>query len=461
MKASAGRILMLVQNRFPSDPRVRNESALLRDQGYEVTVICLKRNGEKTTEVIRGIRVYRMPELELFKKAPGERQTAVQRQFTKVKALVGYISEYAYFTTGCLLLSLYVAMRHGVDVIHAHNPPDTLFLVALPFKLLGKKFVFDHHDLAPELYQSRYRTRGNVVLWGLLSAEKCSLKLADITIATNESYKRVHIQRGGRRPERCFVVRNGPGPDRMELVSPSERLRQMGKSIFCYIGCLNPQDGVDYLLRALACLTYGMKRTDYYCVIMGSGDSLDVVVRTIATHHLSHAASGAPLPVFLVENHDSQAARFGDENILSRVANVSAERVCFLRASVQNFRIGQVLGVTVTADGAARHGIKPARLTFTGHDIGNVQAAFVFRDRIVVGGKRVDRCAVWPADAQATHSAFRVIRLRGFAGPSGKEKRGRAGSARNARNFAFGVTTACAPTEMRQQVVVVIAERSH
>jgi glycosyltransferase involved in cell wall biosynthesis len=266
---------MLVQNRFPSDPRVRNESALLRDEGYEVTVVCLKREGEKSSEIVQGIRVYRFPELELFQKAPGERQTVWQRRLTKLKALVGYISEYAYFTGGCLLLSLYVAMRHGVDVIHAHNPPDTLFLVALPFKLLGKKFVFDHHDLAPELYQSRYRTQGKVVLWGLLFTEKCSLKLADITVATNESYKRVHIQRGRRRPEQCFVVRNGPGADRMELVDPSERLREMGKSILCYIGCLNPQDGVDYLLRALAYLTYEIKRTDYYCVIMGSGDSLE------------------------------------------------------------------------------------------------------------------------------------------------------------------------------------------
>jgi glycosyltransferase involved in cell wall biosynthesis len=170
---------------------------------------------------------------------------------------------------------LYVAMRFGVDVLHAHNPPDTLFLVGIPLKLLGKKFIFDHHDLAPELYQSRYRTRGNAVLWGLLWAEKCSLKLADITIATNESYKQVHIQRGGRRPERCFVVRNGPGRDRMDVVEPSKRLRQMGKSILCYIGCLNPQDGVDYLLRALAHLTFDLKRTDYYCVIMGSGDSLE------------------------------------------------------------------------------------------------------------------------------------------------------------------------------------------
>jgi glycosyltransferase involved in cell wall biosynthesis len=266
---------MLVQNHFPSDVRVRNESALLRDEGYDVTVICLKRKGEKSTEVVRGIRVYRIPKVEFFEKAPGERQTFLQRQLTKCKAFLGYIGEYAYFTFGCLIMSLWVAVRHGVDVIHAHNPPDTLFLVALPFKLLGKKFVFDHHDLAPELYQSRYRTSGNIILWGLLWAEKCSLKLSDVTIATNESYKQVHIHRGGLQPERCFVVRNGPGSDQMKIVEPSERLRRLGKSILCYIGCLNPQDGLDYLLRALAHLTFELKRTDYHCVVMGSGDSIE------------------------------------------------------------------------------------------------------------------------------------------------------------------------------------------
>ena len=275
MKESAGKVLMLVENHFPSDVRVRNESALLRDEGYEVTVICLKRKEEKATDIVHGIRVYRLPKVEFFQKAPEEGQRLLQRQLTRLKAILGYIGEYAYFTLGCLVMSAYVSLRHGVDVIHAHNPPDTLFLVALPFKLMGKKFVFDHHDLAPELYQSRYKTRGNVVLWGLLWVEKCSLKLADITIATNESYKQIHIQRGGRKSDRCFVVRNGPGPDRMQIVEPSDRLRFMGKSILCYIGCLNPQDGLDYLLRALAHLTFQLKRTDYYCVIMGSGDSLD------------------------------------------------------------------------------------------------------------------------------------------------------------------------------------------
>ena len=278
MKESAGRVLMLVQNHYPFDIRVRNESELLRGDGYDITVVCLKRKGEKTSEVVRGIRVYRIPKLEFFQKAPVDRQSILQRQLTRFKAFLGYIGEYAYFTCSCLIMSLYVAARHGVDVIHAHNPPDTLFAVALPFKLFGKKFIFDHHDLAPELYQSRYKSqspRGSIVLWGLRSAEMLSLKLADITIATNESYKQVHITRGGVRPDRTFVVRNGPGPDQMKVVEPSERLRRMGKSILCYIGCLNPQDGVDYLLRSLAQLTFDMKRTDYYCVIMGSGDSLD------------------------------------------------------------------------------------------------------------------------------------------------------------------------------------------
>jgi glycosyltransferase involved in cell wall biosynthesis len=266
---------MLVQNHFPSDVRVRNESELLRDEGYDVTVICLKRKGEKTSEVVRGARVYRIPNLEFFEKAPVERQSLLQRQLTKFKAVLGYLGEYAYFTLACLAISLYAAARHGVDVIHAHNPPDTLFLVALPFKLFRKKFVFDNHDLSPELYQSRYKARRSILFWGLLWAEKCSLKLADVTIATNESYKQIHIKRGGVRPDRCFVVRNGPGADQMTVVEPSQRLRRMGKSILCYIGCLNPQDGLDYLLRALAHLTFDLKRSDYHCVIMGSGDSLE------------------------------------------------------------------------------------------------------------------------------------------------------------------------------------------
>src|SRR5262249_10239974 len=131
------------------------------------------------------------------------------------------------------------------------------------------------HDLCPELYQSRYGANKDFFARCLQLVEKCSLKLADVTIATNESYKMTHIQRGGRKPEKVFIVRNGPNPRRMKIDEPSQRLSQMNKTILCYIGSLNPQDGVDYLLRSLHHLAYTLNRRDFYCVIMGNGDSLE------------------------------------------------------------------------------------------------------------------------------------------------------------------------------------------
>jgi glycosyltransferase involved in cell wall biosynthesis len=311
MKESAGKVLMLVENHFPSDVRVRNECELLRENGYEITVICLRRDGEKRFENLNGIRVYRVPKVEFFEKTPVERQSPLQQRWIKCKAILGYVGEYAYFTTCCFVISCYVALRYGIDVIHAHNPPDTLFLAVLPFKLMGKKFVFDHHDLAPELYQSRYAAKGRIVLWGLQWAEKLSLKLADVTIATNESYKEIQIKRGGVHPEKSYVVRNGPNVDRMNVVAPSERLRRMQKSILCYIGCLNPQDGLDYLLRALSHLTYDLKRADYYCVIMGQGDSLA---------NLKEMSRGLNL-----EDHVEFTGFISDADLL---ANLSAADIC-------------------------------------------------------------------------------------------------------------------------------------
>src|SRR6266568_4322348 len=115
--------------------------------------------------------------------------------FVKLKSFLGYVAEYSYFTTACLVLATYVLLKRGFDVIHAHNPPDTLFLVVIPFKLLGKKFVFDQHDLCPELYRSRYGAGEGFASRLLRILEWCSLKLADVTIATNESYKRIQIER--------------------------------------------------------------------------------------------------------------------------------------------------------------------------------------------------------------------------------------------------------------------------
>jgi len=267
---------MFVENYFPGDPRVKNEADLLTSAGYLVTVVGLR--GSKDTvasTIVDNIQVYLVPKITLFTKTRKENPTGLQRWWLKLVALFGYTWEYLYFTSACLVMSFYVAVKHGFDVIHAHNPPDTLFLVAALYKPFGKKFVFDHHDLCPELYRSRYKAESGFLTAMLGVFEKGSLKLADVTIATNESYRAIQIDRGKVDPGNVFVVRNGPNLRRVAYRTPSERLRSMNKCILCYIGALNPQDGVDYLLRSLRDLIYKLNRKDFYCVIMGSGDSYE------------------------------------------------------------------------------------------------------------------------------------------------------------------------------------------
>jgi len=265
---------MLVENYFPQDTRVTNEANLLTDAGYKVAVIALRKQGQPGRETLNSVEVYRLPTLELFKKTPSANVNRMNLLFVKLKSFLGYVVEYCYFTAACLIVSAYIFVSRGFDVMHAHNPPDTLFLVALPFKLLGKKFVFDQHDLCPELYRSRYSAAEGFYTRFLRMFEWCSLKLADITIATNESYKQIQIKRANKNPRDVFVVRNGPNQMRMTPVAPNSRLKKMNKFILCYIGSLNPQDGVDYLLRSLRHLLHDLKCSDFHCVIMGTGDSL-------------------------------------------------------------------------------------------------------------------------------------------------------------------------------------------
>jgi glycosyltransferase involved in cell wall biosynthesis len=275
MSHKSFRILMLVENYYPQDSRVRNEATLLASVGHRVSIIAWRKLGQSFTEDINGVRVYRVRAFELFNKTPARNAGGLGIVWLKAKSLFGYMAEYGSFTASCMALSFYILMKEGFDVLHAHNPPDTLFLVALPFKLVGKKFVFDHHDLCPELYQSRYGAKTGFYSWLLRLFESGSLGLANFTIATNESYKQIQIDRGRRDPRTVFVVRNGPDGSRMDGAAPSARLRAMKKSILCYIGALNPQDGVDYLLRSLHYLYHDLNRTDFYCIVMGSGDSLE------------------------------------------------------------------------------------------------------------------------------------------------------------------------------------------
>jgi glycosyltransferase involved in cell wall biosynthesis len=274
MKASAGRILMIVENSFPLDPRVKNEAVKLTDAGYKVSVISKKSPGETMRETWFGINIYRVPWFEVFKKST-ESKSRLVSLFLKVFTKVGYVIEYFYFTLISYLHSIYVFLKVGFDVIHIHNPPNTLFVIGLFYRLLGRKFVFDHHDLSPELFLSRYGEKSNILAKLLLLEEKLCLRSANLVIATNESYKEIDIKRGKKKPEDIFVVRNGPNLDLFKPVEPDLNLKKTEKRILVYIGVMGPQDGVDYLLRSLHILVNEFNRKDFYCVIIGPGDSLN------------------------------------------------------------------------------------------------------------------------------------------------------------------------------------------
>jgi len=249
----AGRVLMLVENNwYPQDFRVRREARALAEAGYQVTVISPKRSGQRWRETVDGVHVYRYP-------APPQ-----------TSGLIGYVFEYGYSTVAFFILSLLVYVREGFDVVHAANPPDTLVLVAAIYKLLGKRFVYDHHDLVPELYCAIFPDRATRLMRRvLLMLEKLSLRCADHVIATNQSYKAMEMERGGVPEERITIVRNGPVLSGRQMPEPDPGLRQKGRTIIGYVGVMGFQDGVDYLLRALDHLVHDLGRTDVLCVLIG------------------------------------------------------------------------------------------------------------------------------------------------------------------------------------------------
>jgi glycosyltransferase involved in cell wall biosynthesis len=266
---------MLVENPFPADPRVRYEAYKLKEAGYRVSVVAIRYFlEEKTREKVNGVKVYRLPRLELFRKSNADPNWFKIKLYHFTSA-IGYIFEYFYFTAACLLFSFYIAFKEGFDAIHVHNPPNTLFIIGLFHKLFGKKFVSDHHDLGPELFLSRYKLKGGFLYQVLLLEEKLCLRCADMVIATNQSYKEIDIKRGKKRPGQIFIVRNGPNLNEMHLVSPDEELQKMGKNILVYIGVMGPQDGMDYLLRSIHYLVNELHRKDFYCLIIGRGDAVE------------------------------------------------------------------------------------------------------------------------------------------------------------------------------------------
>jgi glycosyltransferase involved in cell wall biosynthesis len=254
-RSSFPRVLMLLENAcYPHDSRVRREARTLVAAGCAVSVICPAQKGQPWREVIDGVHLYQFPSL-----ADGD-------------GLLGYLCEYGYAMIAASVLSLVVLFRRGFDVVHAHNPPDLFVLIGIFYKLLGKRFVFDHHDLAPEMYYARFPGRGNrLVHRALLFFERLSCRMADRVIATNNSYKALEQERNGTPADRITVVRNGPEPALFQDALPDLQLRRKAGTIIGYVGLMNVQDGIDYLLRAIKHLVDDLGRTDVYCVLVGAG----------------------------------------------------------------------------------------------------------------------------------------------------------------------------------------------
>ncbi|GAA2243006.1 glycosyltransferase family 4 protein [Streptomyces amakusaensis] len=254
------RALILVENlSVPFDRRVWQECRTLRDAGWKVHVICprgSKRDTEPEVE-IDGVRILRYP----LRAATG--------------GPAGYLREYGT----ALWHTARLARKVGpVDVVHACNPPDLLFLPALWLKRRGARFVFDQHDLVPELYLSRFGRGEDLLYRAVRALERLTYRASDVVLATNESYRDVAIRRGGRRPEDVFVVRSAPETDRFQPVPPEPELKRGKPHLLCYLGVMGPQDGVDYALRALAKLRDELGRTDWHAVFVGSGDAFDAMV---------------------------------------------------------------------------------------------------------------------------------------------------------------------------------------
>jgi glycosyltransferase involved in cell wall biosynthesis len=258
-----GRVLIVVQNLpVPFDRRVWLEATTLTQAGYDVSVICPKAKGFNAGhELLEGIEIFRYP-------LPFD-----------ASSKPGFAAEFLWCFLLTSLLSLRIALfGRGFDILHACNPPETYWLLGWFWRLFGKTFLFDHHDLSPEMYRAKFGGGGRI-LDVLLWLEKQTFRMADVVVTTNQSHKEIAIARGGKRPEDIYVVRSGPQLSRFAIYPPDPTWRQGKSHLLVYLGEICKQDGVDHLIRALKLLIDDHDFHDFHCVLIGGGPHQPVVQR--------------------------------------------------------------------------------------------------------------------------------------------------------------------------------------
>jgi glycosyltransferase involved in cell wall biosynthesis len=254
------RVLIIVENLpCPFDRRVWQEARTLTAAGYGVSIICPKGKGyEKSFEEIDGIAVYRhsMP--------------------FEANGALGYFAEYTWALLAEFFLSLRVLFERGFDAIHACNPPDMIFLIGGFYKLFGKRFLFDHHDINPELYEAKFHRR-DIFYRLMVALERWTFRTSNVSIATNESYRRIALERGRRSPSKVFVVRSGPDLRRLKIVAPSPDLKRGRRYLVGYVGVMGRQEGIDGLLQSVQYIVHTLKREDIHFGLVGGGTELEAM----------------------------------------------------------------------------------------------------------------------------------------------------------------------------------------
>jgi glycosyltransferase involved in cell wall biosynthesis len=257
--ASAGngrRVLIIVQNLpVPFDRRVWLEASSLTEAGYAVSVICPKAKGYTASfERLEGVDIHRYG-------LPIDAHGAV-----------GFVVEFAWCFLRSFMKSVRIALAgRGFDVIHACNPPETFWLLGRFWRLFGKRFLFDHHDLSPEMYAAKFGCHSGLMYQGLLFLERMTFRSADVVITTNESHKRIAQDRGGLAPEEVFVVRSGPDVGRFKVYDADPTWKRGKPFLLVYLGEMCKQDGVDHLVRAVRILRADLQRDDVHAVFVGGG----------------------------------------------------------------------------------------------------------------------------------------------------------------------------------------------
>jgi glycosyltransferase involved in cell wall biosynthesis len=262
------KVLIIVENLpVPFDSRVWKEACSLHSNGYEVTVLCPKGKGyDKSYECLEGIHIYRHP-------IPKERNSAL-----------GYLWEFSCALFWEFVFSWWIYLRRGFQVIQGCNPPDDLFLVALPFKLLGVRYIFDHHDANPELYLSKYGSRG-LLFKAQVWLEKWTYRFSDVVMATNCSYKDLATSRGDVHAEDVYVVRNGPDLETFKAVPENVALKFGKAYLVGYVGTMSVQEGLDILLDVAERLKK-LGRSDIHFTCIGGGPGLAALRQMVKDKNL-------------------------------------------------------------------------------------------------------------------------------------------------------------------------------